>query len=86
MKLQLLCLVFVLLSVTTRNLCAFTIQTEVKKELASLETHNAEDGIAQTSGLQELLRRTKRFNSHFPICTYCCNCCNNKKCAFCCRT
>uniref|UniRef100_A0A4X2MAB7 Hepcidin n=1 Tax=Vombatus ursinus TaxID=29139 RepID=A0A4X2MAB7_VOMUR len=32
-----------------------------------------------------LLQRTKRFDSHFPICSYCCNCCRNAKCGFCCR-
>ncbi|XP_074048683.1 hepcidin [Macrotis lagotis] len=35
--------------------------------------------------MQPLLQRTKRFDSHFPICTYCCNCCRNKKCGFCCK-
>ncbi|XP_068934787.1 hepcidin [Petaurus breviceps papuanus] len=32
-----------------------------------------------------LLQRTKRFDSHFPICSYCCKCCRNTKCGFCCR-
>ncbi|KAM4651626.1 hepcidin-1-like [Discoglossus pictus] len=31
------------------------------------------------------LLRTKR-QSHLSICRYCCNCCKNKKCGFCCRT
>uniref|UniRef100_A0A8C8RRC0 Hepcidin n=1 Tax=Pelusios castaneus TaxID=367368 RepID=A0A8C8RRC0_9SAUR len=35
---------------------------------------------------QALLRRPKRHNAHFPICTYCCKCCQNKGCGFCCRT
>ncbi|XP_036602386.1 hepcidin isoform X2 [Trichosurus vulpecula] len=33
-----------------------------------------------------LLQRTKRFDSHFSFCVFCCDCCNNKKCGFCCRT
>ncbi|XP_048357113.1 hepcidin [Sphaerodactylus townsendi] len=86
MKLQFICLIFLLLSMTTRSLCAFTIQTQVKKDLASSEMHHIENGMTETSGMQALLRRSKRFNSHFPICTYCCNCCSNKKCGFCCRT
>ncbi|XP_060113941.1 hepcidin [Heteronotia binoei] len=86
MKLHLVCLIFVLLTVTTRSLWAFTVKSQIHKDLVSLETHNAEDGIAETSSLQALLRRSKRFNSHFPLCTYCCNCCSNKKCGFCCRT
>nr|ADA68357.1 hepcidin [Crocodylus siamensis] len=36
--------------------------------------------------LEVPLRRSKRFNSHFPICSYCCNCCRNKGCGLCCRT
>ncbi|XP_043936423.1 hepcidin [Protopterus annectens] len=38
-----------------------------------------------SNSLVTLLLREKR-DSHFPICTYCCNCCKNKKCGFCCRT
>uniref|UniRef100_A0A8C3I436 Hepcidin n=1 Tax=Chrysemys picta bellii TaxID=8478 RepID=A0A8C3I436_CHRPI len=30
--------------------------------------------------------QAKRHNSHFPICTYCCKCCRNQGCGFCCRT
>ncbi|KYO28626.1 hepcidin [Alligator mississippiensis] len=41
---------------------------------------------ARSHGLEVPLRRSKRFNSHFPICSYCCNCCHNKGCGFCCRT
>uniref|UniRef100_A0A452GHL9 Hepcidin n=1 Tax=Gopherus agassizii TaxID=38772 RepID=A0A452GHL9_9SAUR len=28
----------------------------------------------------------KRHNTHFPICTFCCKCCRNQGCGFCCRT
>ncbi|KAL7981104.1 hypothetical protein Chor_005338 [Crotalus horridus] len=47
MKLQIICMLFILLSAATRNLCAFTIQRDVQKDLASLETYKAE-----TTGLQ----------------------------------
>ncbi|XP_077192519.1 hepcidin-like [Paroedura picta] len=83
MKLQLVCLIFILLSMTAQSLHAFRIETQVDKDS---ETHNAEEGVAETSGLQAMLRRSKRFSSHFPLCTYCCNCCSNKACGFCCRT
>ncbi|XP_053123217.1 hepcidin [Hemicordylus capensis] len=85
MKLQLVAIIFILLSAATKNLCAFKMQTEAEKDLARLETQKSEI-LAETSGLQTLLRRSKRFNSHFPICTYCCNCCKNKGCGYCCRT
>nr|NP_001188323.1 hepcidin precursor [Ictalurus punctatus]AAY59889.1 hepcidin [Ictalurus punctatus]ABA43709.1 hepcidin [Ictalurus punctatus] len=32
----------------------------------------------------EVLFRTKR-QSHLSLCRYCCNCCKNKGCGFCCR-
>uniref|UniRef100_A0A6I8NSF3 Hepcidin antimicrobial peptide n=1 Tax=Ornithorhynchus anatinus TaxID=9258 RepID=A0A6I8NSF3_ORNAN len=31
-------------------------------------------------------QRTRRHNSHFPICSFCCGCCRNRDCGFCCRT
>ncbi|XP_030330702.1 hepcidin isoform X6 [Strigops habroptila] len=30
--------------------------------------------------------RRRRHSSHFPLCSYCCNCCRNRGCGFCCRT
>uniref|UniRef100_A0A8B9H3S3 Hepcidin n=1 Tax=Astyanax mexicanus TaxID=7994 RepID=A0A8B9H3S3_ASTMX len=32
----------------------------------------------------QVLFRTKR-QSHLSLCRYCCNCCKNKGCGFCCR-
>ncbi|KAG8143379.1 hypothetical protein E2320_000611 [Naja naja] len=48
MKLQMICVLFILLSATTRNLCAFTIQRDAQKDLASLDTYKTEN-----MGLQE---------------------------------
>ncbi|KAL2084066.1 hypothetical protein ACEWY4_019584 [Coilia grayii] len=37
-----------------------------------------------TNSLEHL--RTKRhISSHLSLCRYCCNCCHNKGCGFCCR-
>ncbi|XP_032533537.1 hepcidin isoform X2 [Chiroxiphia lanceolata] len=30
--------------------------------------------------------RRRRHSSHFPLCSFCCNCCGNRGCGFCCRT
>ncbi|XP_054660988.1 hepcidin [Grus americana] len=30
--------------------------------------------------------RRRRHSSHFPLCSYCCNCCRNRGCGLCCRT
>nr|XP_060639845.1 hepcidin [Anolis sagrei ordinatus] len=82
MKLHLICVVFILLCAAVQNLHAFTFQSEVQKDTDTLV-----EPVAETSGLhQGLLRRLKRHNSHLSICTYCCNCCRNKGCSFCCRT
>ncbi|XP_050166970.1 hepcidin isoform X2 [Myiozetetes cayanensis] len=35
---------------------------------------------------QPLLSRRRRHSSHFPLCSFCCNCCGNRGCGFCCRT
>nr|XP_028598377.1 hepcidin [Podarcis muralis] len=81
MKLQLVCVIFILLSAATRNTCAFKLQTDVEKDLTSLDTYKTEP---RANTVQALLRRAKRFNSHFPTCRYCCNCCRNKGCGMCC--
>ncbi|NWI42997.1 HEPC1 protein, partial [Picathartes gymnocephalus] len=30
--------------------------------------------------------RRRRHSPHFPLCSFCCNCCHNRGCGFCCRT
>ncbi|XP_059693650.1 hepcidin [Haemorhous mexicanus] len=30
--------------------------------------------------------RGRRHSPHFPLCSFCCACCNNPGCGFCCRT
>ncbi|XP_063168226.1 hepcidin-like [Candoia aspera] len=81
MKLQIICMLFILLSAATRNLCAFTIQRDIQKDLASLDTYKT-----GTTGLQALLSRPKRHVSHFALCRYCWDCCGNKGYGYCCRT
>ncbi|KAL7840071.1 hypothetical protein AOLI_G00253940 [Acnodon oligacanthus] len=39
---------------------------------------------AEETRPEEVLFRTKR-QSHISLCRYCCNCCSNKGCGFCCR-
>ncbi|XP_044274711.1 hepcidin [Varanus komodoensis] len=84
MKLQLVLIMVILLSGATRNLCAFKLQTEAHKNQSSLDTYNAQP-VAETSGLQVPLQRSKR-SSHLAICTFCCGCCRQKGCGFCCRS
>ncbi|XP_069058169.1 hepcidin [Pleurodeles waltl] len=44
----------------------------------------SEPALEEPSLLMSLLR-TKR-QSHLSLCSFCCNCCKNKGCGYCCRT
>uniref|UniRef100_A0A452UVU7 Hepcidin antimicrobial peptide n=1 Tax=Ursus maritimus TaxID=29073 RepID=A0A452UVU7_URSMA len=35
---------------------------------------------------QPVLPRLRRRDTHFPICLFCCGCCNKSKCGICCKT
>ncbi|XP_075763635.1 hepcidin [Pelodiscus sinensis] len=81
MRLQITCLILTLILFSAQNACGFQGQTA---EPAAVTQHV--EPREETQGLQALLRRPKRHNSHFPICTFCCKCCHNQGCGFCCRT
>ncbi|XP_044847320.1 hepcidin [Mauremys mutica] len=81
MKLQVACVILILV-ITAQNSCCFQGQTANPAGLLTQQMEPKEE----TQGLQALLRRAKRHNAHFPICTYCCKCCRNQGCGFCCRT
>ncbi|XP_037739537.1 hepcidin [Chelonia mydas] len=82
MKLQVACVILILVITSAKNSCCFPGQTANPAGLLRQQM----EPIEETQGLQVPLRRAKRFNSHFPICTYCCKCCRNRGCGFCCRT
>ncbi|XP_051999233.1 hepcidin-1-like [Xyrauchen texanus] len=54
------------------------LETEAKQENQFM----TETSLEQTNPLA--LFRTKR-QSHLSLCRYCCNCCHNKGCGYCCR-
>ncbi|XP_030399197.1 hepcidin [Gopherus evgoodei] len=81
MKLQVACVILILV-ITAQNSCCFQGQTANPAGLLTQWMEPKEE----TQGLQALLRRAKRHNTHFPICTFCCKCCRNQGCGFCCRT
>ncbi|KAB5532926.1 hypothetical protein PHYPO_G00125700 [Pangasianodon hypophthalmus] len=59
------------------------LEEPVESEAAqSLDQGEAAALVKETS--PEVLFRTKR-QSHLSLCRYCCNCCKNKGCGFCCR-
>ncbi|XP_037675769.1 hepcidin [Choloepus didactylus] len=44
------------------------------------------DAAAEKGGLQSVLHRLRRRDTHIPICIFCCGCCNMSSCGMCCKT
>ncbi|XP_038238551.1 hepcidin [Dermochelys coriacea] len=82
MKLQVACVILILVITSAKNSCCFPGPTANPAGLLRQEMEPKEE----TQGLQALLRRSKRHNSHLAICIYCCKCCRNQGCSFCCWT
>ncbi|XP_066541020.1 hepcidin-1 [Hoplias malabaricus] len=64
-------------------------QTEVEEKQpmeyeASQQEQHWNRASAQETGPEEVVFRTKR-QSHLSLCRYCCKCCSNKGCGYCCR-
>ncbi|KAK1155205.1 hepcidin-like [Acipenser oxyrinchus oxyrinchus] len=89
MKLISAIVLIVLLSVWTRASNSVPLsETEDQDRQQHLSSVNDQQTAVSTeahSPLSSLLLREKR-QSHFPICLYCCHCCKNKGCGFCCKT
>ncbi|XP_075046226.1 hepcidin [Mixophyes fleayi] len=75
-------------------LCALLIlsalcQRSLSASIRGNEMMNYADYLPQTQmeeyNVQESPARIKR-HSVLSVCTYCCNCCGNKGCGYCCRT
>ncbi|XP_006641712.2 hepcidin-1 [Lepisosteus oculatus] len=56
-------------------------ETEAEHSPAEVQMNFADEEV---QSLTEGKLRTKR-QSHLSLCRYCCNCCHNKGCGFCCR-
>ncbi|XP_074837505.1 hepcidin [Carettochelys insculpta] len=83
MKLQITWVILFLVLFSAKNACSLQGQTPQPAALITQQIQPREE----TQTLQALLRRRpKRHNSHIPICTFCCRCCHNSGCGFCCRT
>ncbi|XP_029781892.1 hepcidin [Suricata suricatta] len=57
----------------------------LRQETGQLMDFQPQDTAGAQAGLMPVLQRLKR-DSHIPICVFCCNCCRNSKCGFCCKT
>ncbi|XP_063054083.1 hepcidin-1 [Engraulis encrasicolus] len=55
-------------------------------EMQDLPMASAADITSDTTHpLAELIRTRRHLASHLSMCRYCCNCCHNKGCGYCCR-
>ncbi|XP_051575449.1 hepcidin-1-like [Myxocyprinus asiaticus] len=54
----------------------------LETDAPQVNQHMTETSLEQSNPLA--LFRTKR-QSHLSLCRYCCNCCRNKGCGFCCK-
>nr|ABX46065.1 hepcidin [Tachysurus fulvidraco] len=61
------------------------VRLEKPVETEAAQRHDHGEATTLTEEMSpEVLFRTKR-QSHLSLCRYCCNCCKNKGCGFCCR-
>ncbi|XP_007953026.1 hepcidin [Orycteropus afer afer] len=51
-----------------------------------LADHQAQDTAEAKAGLTPVVQRLQRRDTHFPICMFCCDCCQKSKCGLCCKT
>nr|XP_008513333.1 PREDICTED: hepcidin isoform X1 [Equus przewalskii] len=56
------------------------------RQLADLQTQDAAGMAGAAAGLMPGLHQLRRRDTHFPICTLCCGCCNKQKCGWGCKT
>ncbi|XP_005995729.1 hepcidin-1 [Latimeria chalumnae] len=72
-----------------RTKCASLAKSEAELQPSGVAEHKtqhtAELKEDDSSSLVPTFFRRKR-HTHIAICLYCCNCCSNKKCGYCCKT
>uniref|UniRef100_A0A8D0BMZ5 Hepcidin n=1 Tax=Salvator merianae TaxID=96440 RepID=A0A8D0BMZ5_SALMN len=76
-----------MLCVRIPNLACWSCLLQQAHTLGSVLRHNkrgASEAPHRDSVWPSCSQRSKRFDTHFPICIYCCNCCQNKGCGRCC--
>ncbi|XP_073703268.1 hepcidin-1-like isoform X2 [Garra rufa] len=81
----------VALAVAVVMACVCFLQTTAVSFIPTEDEHHVESETLQplTETSQEQMNplalfRTKR-QSHLSLCRYCCNCCRNKGCGYCCK-
>ncbi|XP_043117485.1 hepcidin-1 isoform X2 [Puntigrus tetrazona] len=66
--------------------CVCLLQTEAVPFTQTEETETPQENehLTETNPNLQSLFRVKR-QSHLSLCRYCCNCCRNKGCGYCCK-
>ncbi|XP_032246302.1 hepcidin [Halichoerus grypus] len=72
-----------LLSLLLAGLASGWVLPHQTGQLAALQ---AQDAAGAEAGLMPTLPRLRRRDTHFPICLFCCGCCNKPMCGLCCKT
>ncbi|KAK3541194.1 hypothetical protein QTP86_016207 [Hemibagrus guttatus] len=84
---SIVCAVIVIVCVLTCAAVPFSqseVRLEEPVEMEAAQRHDQGEAATLQETSPEVLLRTKR-QSHLSLCRYCCNCCKNKGCGFCCR-
>ncbi|XP_014693714.2 hepcidin [Equus asinus] len=76
------CLLLLLLA----SLTSGSVLPHQTRQLADLQTQDTAGMAGAVAGLMPGLHQLRRRDTHFPICTLCCGCCNKQKCGWCCKT
>nr|XP_004659855.1 hepcidin [Jaculus jaculus] len=79
-QIQATCLLLLLLIASLTSGASLQPQMGQPAELQPRRTSEAE------ASLTPLFQRLKRRDTHLSICTFCCKCCHNENCGFCCKT
>ncbi|XP_025710389.1 hepcidin [Callorhinus ursinus] len=72
-----------LLSLLLAGLASGWVLPHQTGQLAALQ---AQDAAGAEAGLMPTLPRLRRRDAHFPICLFCCGCCDKSRCGICCKT
>ncbi|XP_041510231.1 hepcidin isoform X2 [Microtus oregoni] len=78
-KIQAACLLLLLIA----SLASSSFLQQLARQPDALQPGHRAEGRADETLL--IPTRTKR-DTYFPVCVFCCRCCNNPSCGICCKT
>ncbi|KAK7800026.1 hypothetical protein U0070_022014 [Myodes glareolus] len=78
-KIQTACLLLLLIA----SLASSSFLQQLARQPEALQPGHGAEGRADET--LPISMRTKR-DTYFPVCVFCCRCCNNPHCGICCKT